>query len=54
MRLEGWQQVFDVHPSFEMRAYGALLRMRLKGEAITSGRRLSSPTDPSLTQTATA
>jgi hypothetical protein len=29
-----------VHPSFETRARGALLRMRLKGEAFISGRRL--------------
>ena len=26
MRLEGWQQVRTVHPSFETRACGALLR----------------------------
>ena len=31
MRLEGWQQVSAVHPSFETRACGALLRMRLNG-----------------------
>jgi hypothetical protein len=40
MRLEGWQGVRAVHPSFETRTYGALLRMRLKGAAFISGRRL--------------
>ena len=40
MRLEGWPQVRAVQPSFEKRAYGALLRMRLKargpGTAVNS------------------
>jgi hypothetical protein len=37
MRLEGWQRVRTVHPSFETRACGVLLRMRLKMKRLFLG-----------------
>jgi protein SCO1 len=42
MRLEGWHRVSTLHPSFETRACGALLRMRPRDEAFISWRRLRS------------